>query len=373
MGRKKLDRAYISDGMMRATTFKHRKKGLIKKLDELKVLCDVAACAVIHEPFNNLNPEVWPSKPEAINVIEKFEMLPEKEKKCKSVTHEEFLIQEIKKVKKRTLNLTEGNKEIYMKELMFGCLRGNMEGLTMQNSDPNDLVNFIDQYLKDLNHHKNVILNNPPFEIGESSSMATPRNMEPAPTTAVMEQIATAESGSFSSVSMLHSIISSTSEPQHANSLASNYLNASTLNSPQFEISQSSSIATAWTAVTAPPATAESGSFSFVKLLQSVMASNPRPEHVNSLASNYLNAPTLKSLQVTSQLTPGIPSNQIVAHDNSVASNPLPSSDQEVYVPAKNEDEFYNPYQNQDQQIVEEMLKLGEKTGFPWMEDNDQF
>lgn len=39
------------------------------------------------------------------------------------------------------------------------------------------------------------------------------------------------------------------------------------------------------------------------------------------------------------------------------------------------QDESYNQNQNQnlEQGFVEEMMKIGEQTGFPWMEDNNRF
>ena len=39
------------------------------------------------------------------------------------------------------------------------------------------------------------------------------------------------------------------------------------------------------------------------------------------------------------------------------------------------QDESYhqNQTQNLEQGFVEEMMKIGEQTGFPWMEDNNRF
>ncbi|XP_023640781.1 agamous-like MADS-box protein AGL80 isoform X2 [Capsella rubella] len=52
------------------------------------------------------------------------------------------------------------------------------------------------------------------------------------------------------------------------------------------------------------------------------------------------------------------------------------SNNQEVYIPAVNQDEFHYPNQNhdgtQDQGFIEQMMKYGEETNFPWM-DHKQF
>ncbi|CAD5319781.1 unnamed protein product [Arabidopsis thaliana] len=123
---------------MRKRSFKQRREGFLKKLNDLKVLCDVNACAVVYNPFNS-NPDVWPSKSEVNNIIKKFEMLPETQKKVKSVNHEEFLNLYISKVEKQSKKLIVENKETCLKEVMFKCLGGNMGDFVMNDNDRLDL------------------------------------------------------------------------------------------------------------------------------------------------------------------------------------------------------------------------------------------
>ena len=40
---------FLLDSRARKVTLKNRKAGLIKKMNELKILCGVVACLVIHE------------------------------------------------------------------------------------------------------------------------------------------------------------------------------------------------------------------------------------------------------------------------------------------------------------------------------------
>lgn len=178
MARKKLNLTYISDDRSRKSAFKHRKEGLMKKLGDLTVRCGVDACLVIYNPTNS-NQEVWPSNLEVNNVIEKFKMLPERTQLCNSMNHEEFLNQYIKKIEKHNKKTIRNNKEKDMRKLMFKCL-GEKTGdfiFNINDSDRHDLCKFIDQYLMNLYHHKNVTLHNPHFEIGESSSMALAANI----------------------------------------------------------------------------------------------------------------------------------------------------------------------------------------------------
>ncbi|KAF8100503.1 hypothetical protein N665_0222s0002 [Sinapis alba] len=278
MEKKKMDITYINDATTREATFKLRKDELVQKLYELHILCGVDTCAVIYNQ-SNPNPEVWPSHSEVKSILEKFEMLSEKEKTCRSVNHEEFLHQMIEKARTKIQKQNDQNKEKYMRELMFACLSGNMGDLILNDDDRSQLCSVIDQYLKELVHHKNQNLNNTNFDIGQSSSMALDLNMAPTP-------IAEVGSSAF-------------------------------------------------------PVPKTPRSSELTKMLQSII-------------SAY---------------------HSEVTHNDVVVSIPSASSNQEVYIPVMNQDASYNQNQNQNlgQGFVEEMMKIGEQTGFPWMEDNHRF
>ncbi|CAH8387939.1 unnamed protein product [Eruca vesicaria subsp. sativa] len=59
-------------------TRKKRKKGLLKKVNELSTLCGINACAIIYSPYDT-NPEVWPSNFGVQRVISDYRQLPEME------------------------------------------------------------------------------------------------------------------------------------------------------------------------------------------------------------------------------------------------------------------------------------------------------
>ncbi|CAN8232190.1 unnamed protein product [Cochlearia groenlandica] len=144
-------------------------QGLMKKLNELKILCGVDACSIIYNQFNSNPPEVWPSNSEASNVIRKFTMRTKTEQTFRYVNNEEFLISHIAKLRKQNQKLMEDHKERFMREVMFSCFGGKMGDFTMTIDHRLNLCESIDQYLKNLFHHINVVLLR--FETGESSSM----------------------------------------------------------------------------------------------------------------------------------------------------------------------------------------------------------
>ncbi|XP_019093671.1 PREDICTED: agamous-like MADS-box protein AGL80 isoform X2 [Camelina sativa] len=157
---------------MRKATFNKRKKGFVKKIHELSVLCGIEACAVIYNPFNSV-PEVWPSNLGVKNVVEKFEMLTVMEQEKKMVNHEGFLKQNISKAMANNKRKMNDNEERMMKEAMFELLGGKADRLKLTNRHREDLCKYIDQYLKELYHHKNKILRQSHVEYGESSEAAT--------------------------------------------------------------------------------------------------------------------------------------------------------------------------------------------------------
>jgi hypothetical protein len=78
MTRKKGKLAFIVNDGARKATYKKRKKGLLKKADELTTLCGIKACAIIYGP-NEPQTEIWPSPWGVQSVLSKFRTMPELE------------------------------------------------------------------------------------------------------------------------------------------------------------------------------------------------------------------------------------------------------------------------------------------------------
>ncbi|KAF5764506.1 putative transcription factor MADS-type1 family [Helianthus annuus] len=51
MTRKKVKLAFIMNDSARKATYKKRKKGLMKKVNELSTLCGIDACVIIYSPY----------------------------------------------------------------------------------------------------------------------------------------------------------------------------------------------------------------------------------------------------------------------------------------------------------------------------------
>ncbi|WMV54244.1 hypothetical protein MTR67_047629 [Solanum verrucosum] len=58
MGRSKIKVEFFQDHKKRKLTFVNRKAGLVKKISELSILCDIKACMIIYEGNNH---QMWPN------------------------------------------------------------------------------------------------------------------------------------------------------------------------------------------------------------------------------------------------------------------------------------------------------------------------
>lgn len=163
--RKKTKCSFIENETTRKSTFKKRKKGMMKKLTELVTLCDVKACAVVFNPYD-LSPEVWPSKEGVEEVVSKFMELPVEEQTKKMMNQEDFIHQRIVKEKEQLQKLCDENRDIEIRNVMFNCIEGKMDVHQIDEKNLRDLSHGIDMYLNKLYHRKEILT-------GESSSSSS--------------------------------------------------------------------------------------------------------------------------------------------------------------------------------------------------------
>ncbi|XP_010914793.1 agamous-like MADS-box protein AGL80 [Elaeis guineensis] len=123
MARNKVKLAWIANDATRRATLKKRRKGLLKKVQELSILCGVEACAIVYGP-NDRVPEVWPSPPEAARIVGRFKSMPEMEQTRKMVNQEGFLRQRAVKLLEQLRKQERENREMEMKLLIREGLKG---------------------------------------------------------------------------------------------------------------------------------------------------------------------------------------------------------------------------------------------------------
>ncbi|KAJ4776800.1 Agamous-like MADS-box protein AGL80 [Rhynchospora pubera] len=125
MARKKVKLAWITNDATRRATFKKRKKGLLKKAQELSTLCDVKTCVVVYGGPQDREVEAWPSTAESLRILRRFRNMPETEQSKKMVDQEGFLRQRLAKSQEQLRRLERENRELETCLLMHDALSGN--------------------------------------------------------------------------------------------------------------------------------------------------------------------------------------------------------------------------------------------------------
>ncbi|CAK8569724.1 unnamed protein product [Lathyrus sativus] len=77
MGRERISMKLIQNEKSRKTTFEKRKKGLMKKANELSILCDVDVCVILYKPNSEgqgfAEPEMWPKDTNEVQrILQKY-------------------------------------------------------------------------------------------------------------------------------------------------------------------------------------------------------------------------------------------------------------------------------------------------------------
>ncbi|KAK2387986.1 agamous MADS-box protein AGL80 [Trifolium repens] len=148
MTRKKVRLAFISDDSARKATYKKRKKGIIKKVSELTILCGIPACAIISNPFDS-KIEVWPDLAGAKQIIERYQN-SSVINGAKNVNQESFLLQRITKAREQLKKLKHDNHEKEMTIRMIEYMKNKQLPNDLSVSDLKEFEKLIEKNLKEI-------------------------------------------------------------------------------------------------------------------------------------------------------------------------------------------------------------------------------
>lgn len=130
MARKKVAIEYIANDPTRKATARKRDMGIKKKAGELSVLCGVDTCYVMYrEGGGSSPPEVYPSVPEALRVIERFRSMPELDQCKKKMDGEDYVRERIAKIQEQLRRAQRDNRQLETTLLLHDALVGRRQSL----------------------------------------------------------------------------------------------------------------------------------------------------------------------------------------------------------------------------------------------------
>ncbi|WOL16405.1 hypothetical protein Cni_G25192 [Canna indica] len=132
MPRKKVKLAWIPNNATRRSTMKKRHQGLIKKVHEINVLCDIEACAIIYAPQEQVA-DAWPSVEAARRLLVRFMEMPELQRNKHMIDQEGFLKQRVAKLADKLQRNEQLNRQLELQIMIYYGLKGyGMQGLSIE-------------------------------------------------------------------------------------------------------------------------------------------------------------------------------------------------------------------------------------------------
>ncbi|KAG6531813.1 agamous-like MADS-box protein AGL80 [Zingiber officinale] len=157
MARNKVKLAWIANDANRRSTLKKRRKGLMKKVRELSILCGVEACMVVYDPQEPHHPAAWPSNGEAMRMLTRFKSLSDIERSRKMTNQETYLKSRVNKLAEQFRRLQRQNRETQMTALLFEGLRGRpLYDLSIE--DASALALMVDNKLQEVREKRQELI-----------------------------------------------------------------------------------------------------------------------------------------------------------------------------------------------------------------------
>ena len=147
MTRNKVNYALIEDDTKRKFSYTKRLKGLLKKSDELKTLCDVEVSTIIYDPYRN-ELYAFPNNNVVRNTFIKIKELPTLDRSKKMMTREEFTMRRIKKLEEKLQKVRKENRVQEMTNEMYELFNRKTLSVDMNDSYLIDLRYVIKKNLK---------------------------------------------------------------------------------------------------------------------------------------------------------------------------------------------------------------------------------
>uniref|UniRef100_A0A0D9V107 MADS-box domain-containing protein n=1 Tax=Leersia perrieri TaxID=77586 RepID=A0A0D9V107_9ORYZ len=119
----------ITNQVARRSTHERRTAGLLKKVQEVSILCNVRACIVVYNIGDDTEPKAWPSLPEATNILEDAMDITESSIGKRMLDTESLLRLNITEAEKKLRNKRAENCQLEINMIMNDVISGRRKNL----------------------------------------------------------------------------------------------------------------------------------------------------------------------------------------------------------------------------------------------------
>ncbi|KZV46895.1 hypothetical protein F511_36033 [Dorcoceras hygrometricum] len=155
MPKKIINHEKITNQRQRDKVYKNRSEGLLKKMNELSILCGIDAAIVIHKRDEN-NATLWPSSEIYRQRMQKFLNFSSAEREKKMVTHDKYLDQRLLDESRNLLKSRRTNEvlegELVTDDVTAGtisCEQLNLIHMNNMKVLADDMIEKVDEVISD--------------------------------------------------------------------------------------------------------------------------------------------------------------------------------------------------------------------------------
>ncbi|KAF7081033.1 hypothetical protein CFC21_085016 [Triticum aestivum] len=176
MARKKIALQYIKNKSSRRRTLDTRMKNLASKAREVSILCNAKACVLVYDE-GNAAPKVYPSHPEAVDILNRYKTMADGRFK-KTVNQEDFLSQRLSKLQVEENKVRDPEIRILLHKAMLGSDLPDLkvDELTIVSSRLEEILKSVGQSIAKISGQTPVLQPQVPYipdnmDMGGSSAM----------------------------------------------------------------------------------------------------------------------------------------------------------------------------------------------------------
>ncbi|XP_021774627.1 agamous-like MADS-box protein AGL80 [Chenopodium quinoa] len=156
MARKKVKLAFIENATSRKATSSKRTKGLVKKTQELSVLCDIDACAIIFAKDAQV-PVVWPSSEAEIKrIISNYRDNSDMYQLQRQLDQQSLSEVNVIKTEEKVERIQRKNRDLQIENMVTDIMTGKSTIEQVDPCDLSDLILVLENRMKSVQHRLKV-------------------------------------------------------------------------------------------------------------------------------------------------------------------------------------------------------------------------